>query len=105
MWFSKNNLFWGNLIPDEDPGHGTVIVTVLEPNGRSASGASVSMNGAYKGSTDNRGALTIRNISSGNHQISAENISLRGSTQIQVRGGQTILIRIQLRQEGCFSGE
>ena len=79
-----------------------MIVTVLEPNGRSAPGASVSMNGAYKGSTDNHGVLTIRNVSPDNYIISADKKSqlsgVRGSTQIKVCSGQTIQTIIQLRQ-------
>lgn len=101
-WFTKGGLFWGSLMPEKDYGQGTVIVTVLEPNGRSAPGASVSMNGVYKGSTDNRGVLTIQNVSPGDYKISADKksspSSLRGSTQVWVRRGQTIPTSIQLSQ-------
>jgi len=83
-----------------DHGKGTVIVTLVGPKGRPASGASVSMDGRLVGSTNLQGKLTIQNVSPGDHRISAAKTSwresLRGSAQIRVRGKQTIQTSITL---------
>jgi len=90
---------WDHSKPD-DHGKGTVIVTVVGPKGRPASGASVSMDGRLVGSTNLQGKLTIQNVSPGDHRISAAKTSwresLRGSAQIRVRGKQTIQTSITL---------
>jgi hypothetical protein len=90
----------GDFGKRDDHGRGTVIVTVVGPMGRPASGASVTMDGKLVGSTNLQGKLTIPNVISGDHRISAAKTSwresLRGSSQIKVRGKQTIQTSIKL---------
>ena len=83
-----------------DHGKGTIIVTVVGPKGRPASGASVSIDGRFVGSTNLQGKLTIPNVSPGDHRISAAKTSwrqsLHGSAQIRVAGKQTTQTSIKL---------
>jgi hypothetical protein len=90
----------GDYGKPDDHGKGTIIVTVVGPKGRPASGASVSIDGRFVGSTNLQGKLTIPNVSLGDHRISAAKTSwrqsLHGSAQIRVAGKQTIQTSIKL---------
>jgi hypothetical protein len=67
---------------DRDFGHkneGTIIVSVRDRKGAPTRGASVYLDGKYKGSTDRRGILQIQNVKPGSYRITAEMNSHRSS--------------------------